>query len=217
MATTTEAKSPRAQTPFTLPAWPWNHVPQAGIPARPRCQSIVSDSDRAAGVKLIEEYRAQEAIAIANDIEGRQKELTQCKGVPAELLKREISNCDHGKWLAAQDRLAGLRREAFELVKPIFKRLVKSLSDELDEAALATEGRLNKAGIALQAPDHLDSAGRHTEGEWALHDDMLCKALWSQRNIVEKTFGALVESGDGIPATQFLCSGENQTPFFWVH
>jgi hypothetical protein len=219
MATKTiEAKSPQAcETPFNGPVpWLWNQTPQAGVPIRPRCQAVVTDGEREAGVKLIEQYREQEVIVAANCIESRQARLHGMKGVPAELLKREIAQCDHSKWEKAQGELAQIRKTAFVLVRPIFKRLVKSLEAELNEAALAAESRLDQAGIPIRGQAHLDRAGRPVEGEWLLHSDAICRALWSQRNIVSKTFAALVEVGDGIPAVQFLCTDEEHTPFSWL-
>jgi hypothetical protein len=204
--TKTQAQSPKAETPFGVPTWPWNHVPIAGVPSRTRCESVVTEDEREAGVKLVAFYRQNESVAVANDIEGRQDQLRFLKGIPAELMKREISACDYGKWQAAQDKLAELREEAFDYVKPIFRRLIKSLEAELNEAALAAEARLDKAGIPVRCSD----------GTWMLHSDAICRALWSQRYIVEKTFVGIAESGNGIPAVQWLCTGEGHTPFSWV-
>jgi hypothetical protein len=52
-----------------------------------------------------------------------------------------LSACNHEAYLAAETKLSELRKEAFELVQPVVKRLVKSLSDELNDAALAAESR----------------------------------------------------------------------------
>jgi hypothetical protein len=205
--TKTQTQSAKAETPFNAPTWPWNNVPLAGVPIRTRCQSIVTGDEREAGGALIERYRQQEVIVAANCIESCQDQLRSLKGVGLELMRREIVACDHSKWQAAHDTLAELRTEAFEqFAKPILRRLVKSLEAELNEAALAAEARLDKAGIPV----------RYSDGTWMLHSDAICRALWSQRNIVEKTFVAIVESGNGIPAVQWLCTDEEHTPFQWL-
>ena len=71
------------------------------------------------------------------------------KGIPAELMKRRISECDHDKWLQAQTRLSELREESFLLVVPIFRRLLQSLDAELNENAIASEQRLDRAGLPV--------------------------------------------------------------------
>jgi hypothetical protein len=212
MKTALATKSPRPETPFGAKVpWAWNEVPTAGIPTRPRCQRIANDDERKAGAKLIAAYREQEAIAAENDIEGRTERLNQSyriktmSGVEQEQLRREITAADNGKFVAAETRLSELREETFLLAVPVFRRLIDSLDAELNENAIASEQRLDRAGIPVK-----DGA------EWALHGDMLCCALWSQRRIVEKTFGALQEHRDGIGACQFLLTDEANVPFQWL-
>jgi hypothetical protein len=86
-------------------------------------------------------------------------------------MKREIAACDHNKWLEAQAKLNELREEAFKLVELIFRRLVKSLDTELSDAALEGEHRLDRARLPIKQGN-----------EWLMHHDVLCRALWSQRN-----------------------------------
>jgi hypothetical protein len=65
---TTKATSPKPQTPFLVKVpWEWNFVPQAGIPTRDRCQSIIADDERKAGEEIIFAYRQQEAIVDAKE------------------------------------------------------------------------------------------------------------------------------------------------------
>jgi hypothetical protein len=90
-------------------------------------------------------------------------------------------------------------------VEPIFKRLVKSLNDQLNETAIAAEARLDQAGIPVRFGD-----------SWALHEDMLCKALWSQRHIAEKTLANLREHQDGVGSVQWITLTEPSVPFSWV-
>jgi hypothetical protein len=101
-------------------------------------------------------------------------------------------------------KLGELRQEAFELVQPIIKRLVKSLADELNDAALTGEQRLDQAGLPVR-----DGA------TWLLHDDVLIKSLWSCRGKAEAALASLsVENS--IAAIQFFCTSEEHTPFIWV-
>ena len=88
--TKTQSPSPRAETPFLAPTWPWNYVPPGGFATRERCQSVATQDERDAAVKLIQVYRAQEAISALNDIDGRAQNLERPfgaeKGINAELL-----------------------------------------------------------------------------------------------------------------------------------
>jgi hypothetical protein len=45
-----------------------------------------------------------------------------------------------------------------------------------------------------------------------LHQDAICKALWSQRNIAEKTLAELQEHRDGIGGLQWFTSYEDGVP-----
>lgn len=205
-------KSPKAETPFGDKApWVWNEVPMGGTPTRTRCQRIANDDERKTAAKLISEYRAQEAIAAEHDIEGKSEKLNQSfriktmSGTEQELLRREIGKADPAKFTEAETRLAELREETFLLAAPIFRRLIASLDGELNENAIASEQRLDRAGIPVK-----DGA------EWALHGDMLCCALWSQRRIVEKTFAAFQEHRNGVGACQYLLTDETNVPFQWL-
>jgi hypothetical protein len=172
-----------------------------GQPTRERCQSIVTQEETEAGVKLIVAYRQWETQAASNCIESRQHELTRLKGINAELMKREISRCDPVKFVEGQDKLAELRKEAFELVEPIFKRLAKSLNDELNETAIAAEERMERAGLPVKNGD-----------SWMLHGDAICQAIWSRRHIAERTLSELTVDS-AIGATQWLTSNEEGAPF----
>ena len=52
-------------------------------------------------------------------------------------MKREIAACDFDKWTQAQAEVDRLRKEALELAETIFKRLIKSLDDQINETAIA--------------------------------------------------------------------------------
>jgi hypothetical protein len=208
MATTTKTQTSKPETPFKAPTWPWNYVPQGGVPTRTRSQSVVSAEESKAGEKLIAAYREQEAISEANDIEGRTHRLNQSyriktmSGVEQENLRREIMACDHSKYLEVEAKLAELRKEALVMAQPLFRRLIKSLDDELNDVALVAEQRLDRNGIRL----------KHGE-VWTLHDDATCKALWSCRQIAEKTRVAIVENGDGVGSVQWFLIDEPGVPF----
>ena len=77
--------------------------------------------------------------------------------------------------MAAHERLAALREEAFQIMTPIFKRLIQSYDKDLAEAALAGEQRLERIGLPIRAND-----------AWLMHGDSVCEALWSCRQKAEK-------------------------------
>jgi hypothetical protein len=205
-------KSPKPETPFAAKVpWSWNEVPTAGIPTRSRCQRIASDDERKAAAKLISEYRAAEEISRDNNIEGKTERLNQSyriktmSGVEQENLRREIQKADHEKYLAAEAKLRELRKEAFVMVEKIFTRLIESLNSKLYEAAAAAEQRLDAAGLPVKNGDL-----------WMLHDDAICKALWSCRHVAEKTLVELQGHQDGIGACQFFLTEEQGVPFQWL-
>jgi hypothetical protein len=201
-------QSQKCETPFKVPTWKFNEIPACGIPTRQRAQSVVSSDECKTGIELVAEYRRQEVISHDNDIESRTTELEKPfggRGIPGELLRREIALCDHDKFLKAQERLAELRAAAFTLVEPIFRRLVQSYGNDLNEEALVSEQRLDKSGLPIRSGN-----------EWLLHSDSVCRALWSCRHVTEKTRAALLEHRDGVGATQYLCTSEEGVPFQWV-
>ena len=202
--TKTITKSPKCATPFLRPPWPWNHTPREGVVTRPRCQQIVNDAEREAGAKIIAEFREHEALAAANDIAHKQSETQYLKGVALELKQREIRACDHAIFERELGELARLREEAFLLVTPVFRRLIQSLDDELNAAALESERRLDAAGLPIKSGS-----------EWLAHEDILCAALWSRRDKAEKTFAVFQERRDGIGAAQYFLTSEEHVPFSW--
>jgi len=217
MPTKTEAKSLKPETPFGKPTWPWNQPPLCGEPTRERCQSVVSHEESQAGLQLVAAYRAQESIALINDIDGRAVAFEKPhgpRGVGAELLRREMAACDHDAYLAAMAELAKLREEALALVTPIVKRLVKSLADELNDTALVAEERLAKAGLPVRYDGNIDTRTGQRIIMWMLHTDPLITALWSCRGKAEAALASLsVENSIG--AVQFFCTSEEHTPFIW--
>jgi hypothetical protein len=120
-----KSANPKCKTPFNGSGpWAWNHVPMDGIPARERCLSVATEDERQAAVKLIQEYRAQEAIARTHDIDSMAHELDVMArmsknahgGVPGEMLRRQIREADPAKFEEAQAELTRLRGEALALI-----------------------------------------------------------------------------------------------------
>lgn len=65
----------------------------------------MSGDERKIGTEIIAEYRRQEVIARDNDIDGKTADLDKFErwhgghGFEREQLRREISACDHSKYL----------------------------------------------------------------------------------------------------------------------
>jgi hypothetical protein len=196
----------KCKTPFNgCGNWQWNHVPTGGIATRERCQSVATEDERQEAVRLVQEYRAQEKIAADNDIEGRQQNFERpfhggAKGINAEMLRRELTKCDHDAFLAAQAELAKLRGDALALIKPFLKRLVASL----DASALEAEKRIETEGFPIFSGE-----------SWTLHDDGVCQALWFRRVKAEKAL-AEIEPSSAVGAVQFFLTNEEHTPFQWA-
>jgi hypothetical protein len=195
----------KCKTPFGCPKWEWNYIP--AVPDRKYCQSIVTAEEAKAGEKLIAAYRTEESVAAANDIEARQLQIDRLgnngHGVEKQRLRSEITACDHGKYLAAQERLAALREEALQMITPILKRLAQSYDANLAYAALTGEQRLEKIGLPIKSGD-----------AWAMHGDGVCQAIWSCRLKAEKALAEL-DPNSSIGGVQFFLTPEEHTPFNW--
>jgi hypothetical protein len=203
-------KSPNAKSkiPFNgCGKWQWNHVPRGGIPTRERCQSVASENERQHAAKLVQQFRAQEKIAADNDIEARQRSFDSPfnapKGIHAELLRREMAQCDHNAFLAAQDELTKLRGQAVALITPFLKRLVESFDEALNASALEAEKRIEAETLPVISGD-----------VWILHNDGVCQALWFRRVKAQKTLDE-IEPGNSVGAVQYFLSNEEFTPFNW--
>jgi hypothetical protein len=125
-------------------------------------------------------------------------------GLPGEMLRRQIREADHSVYETAQAELAKLRGEAFALIKPFLKRLVASLDESLNAAALETEKRIEAEGFSICSGE-----------SWTLHNDGVCQALWFRRVKAEKTLAEIEPHGAVGAAQFFLCSQEQKphTPF----
>lgn len=91
------------------------------------------------------------------------------------------------------------------MARPLLSRLLESLNSELNENAIASERRLDAAGLPIR-----DGA------EWTPRRRN-CKALWSCRHVAEKTLAHIQEHRDGIGTVQwFCCANVDNVPFQWV-
>jgi hypothetical protein len=164
-------------------------------------------------VALVAEVRRQEDLSSTNDINLMSDHLDKLSrlsgssgGFEGEMMRRRLREADHGKWEAAETRLAELRQEAMDLVTPVLRRLLVSYSESLAQAALEAEARLEVNGLPIRAGN-----------EWILHQDAICRALWSCRIKIERTLFE-IQPINAVGAVQFfLCSPERepQTPFNW--
>jgi hypothetical protein len=111
-------KSPntKCRTPFNSDNAP-AIAPAGGFATRERCLSVATQEERQAAVKLVQAYRAQEAIAAKHNIEHMSKELDVMAhlmksahgGVPGEMLRRQIREADPKTFDEAQLELTRLR------------------------------------------------------------------------------------------------------------
>ena len=49
-----------------------------------------------------------------------------------------------------------------------------------------------------------------------LHNDAVCRALWSCRHVTEKTLGELQKHRGGIGSCQWFLTSEEHVPFQWL-
>jgi hypothetical protein len=165
-------------------------------------------------------HREQEALAAENDISGMSEALGKLAsvsrsagGFEGEMMRRKIRAADPDKYNAAQTRLAELRQEAMDLVTPVLRRVLVSYSESLAEAAVAAEARLEANGLSIRDGSKvtINSPNANT---WVLHEDSVCRALWSCRVKIEKVLFEL-QPINAIAATQFFLTSEEHTPFSW--
>jgi hypothetical protein len=211
--TKTQATKPKTPFPSAPLPWAWNVTPAGGVPTRERCLSVGTPKEKEQAVALVASYRTQEAISSENDINLMSDHLDKLSrlsgssgGFEGEMMRRRLRAADHSKWEAAETRLAQLRQEAMDLITPVLRRLLVSYSESLAQAALEAEARLEANGLPLRSANL-----------WTLHEDAVCRALWSCRVKVEKALFEL-HPLSAVGAVQFfLCSPERepQTPFNW--
>jgi hypothetical protein len=119
------------------------------------------------------------------------------------MLRREMTKCDHGVFLAAQEELVKLRGEAVALIVPFLKRLIAAFDEALNASALEAERRIEAESLPV------------CDGTtWTLHNDGVCAALWFRRVKAEKTLAG-IEPGNAVRAVQFFLTNEEHTQFSW--
>jgi hypothetical protein len=74
-----------------------SRIPDAGWPGRSDCQKAVAAEERAAGVKLVAEYRENEQITIDHDADSRRREMSRLSpdghGFERARLRKELEAC----------------------------------------------------------------------------------------------------------------------------
>ena len=194
-----------------------SRIPDAGFPSRESCQKSVSSEERAAGAKIVAEYRENEKITIDHDADSRQREMSRLSpsghGFDHARLRKELAACCPETFLKAQTRMNELRDEATKLVRPIFERLVVEFDKELNAVALRREEELTQMGIPIYS-DGLNSAG-YEQRDFAIHGDPLVTA-WQCRRECARHSAINIGGETSIGAVQYLCSDESPVPFQWL-
>jgi hypothetical protein len=190
-------------------------IPDIGWPQRSECQKAVSADEKAAGVRIVAEYRQAEQTANDNDVglaraRTRNPETTAFEG---ERIREQIRGMSEEKFNAAQSRLNELREEAAKLVRPIFERLVEAFDKELNAVALQRESELQAMGIPLYS-DRVDAAG-YPYREFPVHADPIVTG-WQCRRECARHSALNVGRENAIGAVQFLCTEESHVPFQWL-
>ena len=246
MPKTLEAK-PRSLTPFTEKngdrpnCWlgnpRWNRVPF--FPARTRVQEVVDDIARAKAKRIIDEYRAAQKAAEANDIAGTTNRIAECErsgisqqAVEAQNLRQKLEGMKHDVFVSSSEKQLALANEAAELVKPLLDAAVASYDEELNKVAFEFEATMTRLGIPLFAENvngiNLVLNGRPTAPTrtWKLWDRDECTLLHSCRevcrNLRQKFDGDRHVAAEeinrqrSIPTMLYLCSSEDVPGFSWV-
>jgi len=190
-------------------------IPDSGFPPRQICQSFISDDERQKGAELVKQCRQQEGILEKHDADRRQNDLTRLagkNGFDAAQLRRELSECSYETFIAAQNRMSEIRKEARDLCVPILERLVSEFDRQLVELAIAREKELQSVGIEIFR-DGLNSAGYDTR-TFELHSDPILLSLQCRREIVRHKLD--LPDDESIGCAQWLLTSEEHTPFHWL-
>ena len=243
---TLEAK-PRSATPFTEKngdrphCWlgnpRWHNIPF--FPARERVQEVVDDIARAKCKRIIDDFRAAQKAAEANDIAGTTNRIAEYErsgisqqAVEAQGLRQKLEGMRHDLFLSAQEKQLVLIDEATELIKPLLDAAIASYDEELHKVASEFEATMTRLGIPLFAENvngiNLTMNGRPTAPTraWKLWDRDECTLLHSCRevcrNLRQKFDGDLhlavdeIKQKRSIPTMLYLCSSEEVPGFSWV-
>jgi hypothetical protein len=151
----------------------------------------------------VAEYRRNEELSRDNNIGAMAENLEKpfhARGVDGEMLRRKMSQADHSIFLAAEARLAEIRQQSMDLITLVPRRLLVSYSESLAQAVVEAEARLEANGLPVCDVN-----------SWTLHDDAVCRALWSCRVKVEKALFDLHPLG-ALALTQHCLTTEQNTP-----
>jgi hypothetical protein len=184
----------------------WSAPPS--YPPRARCQREVLDAEKAEAARLVAEFREAERISADNDLGRRQAQLYDSSLNPAkrltaeqiQVIHREITTCDHQKFLTAETNLHELRASALDLARTILTQLIASFDRELTEVALAAEAQLLAEDVPLE-----------NQGDWELWHNASVVRRHAWRELARNSLRYLSPE-NSIGACQWLCSGEENTP-----
>jgi hypothetical protein len=175
----------------------WGSPPS--IPSRQRAQEVVDDIERVRAESVLSEYRRMSEHKALHDIQARREAIERLEVgkdfAGAEIVRRQVSSCNHQEFLVAQAALQELEVSAGELVVPILERLIESFDAELNEYAAKREADLERFGIPLNRDESivewssLSSTGNAViNGEqrlvWTLWSDLPATNLHSNREVV---------------------------------
>jgi hypothetical protein len=187
-------------------------IPDAGWPLRSDCQKAVTAEEKAAGVRIVKEYREAEVTAIDNDVSAARARTRnpECDAFEAERLREKIRTMDEKTFHGAHAKLNELREEAAKLTRPIFE---SEQSDAgLKALALRREEELTAMGIHLFVNE--DHRG-HQYKDYTIYSDPLVIA-WQCRRECVRHRGLNIDKDNAIACVQWLCTEEANTPFQWL-
>jgi hypothetical protein len=195
-------KSPRPATPFPavsgkpVPGWLscpplWPSPPS--FPSRARCQRDVLDSEREEAERIVAEYREAEKLSADNDM----KQLTIEQRLA---LQKEIRECNHEAFLAAEANLCELRQVALDMAKVILQRLTESFDAELSERALRVEADLTEDLIPLR---------NGADYELWRRSDVIARHSWRE---LARNAARNLNHENSVGCIQWLCTSETETP-----
>jgi hypothetical protein len=181
-----------------------SRIPDAGWPSRSDCQKAVTPEERAAGEKLVAEYREKEQLASDNDVWAARNRIRnpECDTFEAERIREKIRGMSEEKYYGAQNRLSELRNEAAKLTRPVFERLVAEFDKELQAIALRREEELTAMGVPLYT-DKEDARG-HKYKDYTVSTDPLVTA-WQCRRECVRHRSLNIDKDNAVACMQYLC------------
>ncbi len=167
----------------------FNGIP--AVPKRDRAQQVITDDERAKATQLLADYRSAKAIRSANDLQTFNEHLERVtlakQWSEVQLMKKQIAEADHGKFVEADAKMRKLEGDAAAVVKPALSRLVESYDSELVEYSAQRESEL----LAHDLPIFEDTMkdGREYR-HYALWADRVAISLHSCREVARERLQA---------------------------